>query len=69
MQKPSRILRLDASASPQASTSKQLGDRLIDSSASVYGEIELRIVISTRRLSFIDGTWVGANFTARPIAR
>jgi FMN-dependent NADH-azoreductase len=57
------ILRLDASASVHASNSKKLGDELVS-------QLENRHAISTvqqrdlnQELSFIDETWVAANFT------
>lgn len=57
------ILRLDASASVSTSNSKKLGDQLIDKIGSQFANIELRQRDLNRDLSFIDETWVGANFT------
>ena len=63
MQNPTRILRLDASASPAESASRQLGDRLLQKARLSAGEIELRQRDLNQGLSFIDPSWVGANFT------
>jgi FMN-dependent NADH-azoreductase len=57
------ILRLDASASVSASSSKKLGDRLIDSLSSSK-PFDLKQRDLNQDLTFIDETWVGANFTA-----
>ena len=64
MQQPTRILRLDASANIEASTSKQLGDRLVEQLRNEYGDIELNHRDLNQGLSFIDSEWVAANFTA-----
>ena len=64
MQQPTRILRLDASANIEASTSKQLGDRLVEQLRREYGDIELNQRDLNQGLSFIDSEWVAANFTA-----
>ena len=64
MQQPTRILRLDASANIEASTSKQLGDRLVEQLRNEYGDIELNQRDLNQGLSFIDSEWVAANFTA-----
>ncbi len=63
MQNPTRILRLDASANPAESASKQLGDRLVQKVRLSAGEIELRQRDLNQGLSFIDPSWIGANFT------
>ncbi len=63
MQSPTRILRLDASANPAESASKQLGDRLLQKARLSSGEIDLRQRDLNQGLSFIDPSWVGANFT------
>lgn len=60
-----RVLRLDASASPGASASRQLGEHLLEKLGQ-SAEIELRIRDLNLGLSFIDSEWVGANFTAAP---
>ena len=64
MQQPTRILRLDASANIEASSSKQLGDRLVEQLRNEYGDIELNQRDLNQGLSFIDSEWVAANFTA-----
>ena len=63
MPNSTRILRLDASANPAESASKQLGDRLVQKVRLSAGEIELRQRDLNQGLSFIDPSWVGANFT------
>ena len=63
MQQSTRILRLDASANPAASSSRQLGDRLIERLQQAYGEIELRQRDLNQGLSFIDSSWIAANLT------
>ena len=63
MQDKLKVLRLDASASPQSSTSKKLGELLTDRlTASV--ETEVRVRDLNQDLAFIDSDWVAANFTA-----
>ncbi len=57
-----RVLQLDASANPGASSSKRLGQRLIEKLGQT-AEVELRSRDLNRDLSFIDSEWVGANFT------
>ena len=64
MQRKTRILRLDASANVGASSSKQLGDRLIKQLEQRYGGIDLQQRDLNRELSFIDSTWIAANFSA-----
>lgn len=59
-----RILRLDASASPGESGSSQLADRLVEQLQLRGDEIELRSRDLNHDAEFIDGGWVGANFTA-----
>ncbi len=63
MPTPTRMLRLDASANPAESASKQLGDRLLRQARAVNGDLELRQRDLNQGLSFIDPSWVGANFT------
>lgn len=59
-----RILKLDASASPGESGSKQLADRLVEQMQLRTDEIELRSRDLNHNAEFIDSRWVGANFTA-----
>ena len=63
MPNSTRILRLDASANPAESASKQLGDRLVQKVRLSAGEIEVRQRDLNQGLSFIDPSWIGANFT------
>ncbi len=58
-----KVLRLDASANPGESTSRGLGDELVERLRQTTA-IELRQRDLNRELSFIDATWIGANFTA-----
>ncbi|MDJ0778406.1 MAG: NAD(P)H-dependent oxidoreductase [Gammaproteobacteria bacterium] len=64
MPNPTRILRLDASATPAESASRQLGDRLLQRARLAAGEVELRQRDLNQGLSFIDESWVGANLSA-----
>jgi len=61
-----RILRLDASASPGESGSSKLADNLIEHLQQRGQEIEIRNRDLNHEPSFIDGNWIGANFTAAP---
>lgn len=63
MSKPVRILRLDASANPGESTSRKLGDRLLERLEQVYGAIEVTERDLNHGLDFIDDRWIEANFT------
>ncbi len=58
-----RVLQLDASASPAASSSRKLGQRLLEKLGE-SADIELRVRDLNHDLSFIDSDWVGANLTA-----
>lgn len=58
-----RILRLDASANPADSSSKKLGDYLLDQMKQVDPFVETRIRDLNQDLSFIDANWIAANFT------
>ena len=57
------ILRLDASANVSNSSSRKLGDQLINQ-LGVRHEINLTQRDLNQGLSFIDESWVEANFTA-----
>lgn len=61
--RPLRLLRLDASASPQASSSRELGDYLFDRLAAGGATIELRRRDLNHDARFIDGAWIAANTT------
>jgi len=63
MNEVTSILRIDASANVSTSNSMKLGDKLIDSLSS-DSQIRLTQRNLNDGLSFIDETWVGANFTA-----
>lgn len=64
MKSKTRILRLDASASPGESGSSQLADQLIEKLQQRGQQIEIRNRDLNHDPSFIDGSWIGANFTA-----
>jgi FMN-dependent NADH-azoreductase len=64
MQQPTRILRLDASASADTSISMQLGDRLIERLREAHGDIEVEQRDLNHGLSFIDSDWIAANLAA-----
>ncbi len=59
-----RILRLDASANPADASSKKLGDYLLDQLKQVDPVAEMKARDLNRDLSFIDASWIAANFTA-----
>lgn len=59
-----RILRLDASANTEASDSSKLADKLIRQIQLRGQEIEVRSRDLNLAASFIDGSWIEANFTA-----
>ena len=59
-----RVLRLDASANPGDSTSRELGDRLLDRLRLPASGIELRRRDLNQDPVFIDGSWIAANLTA-----
>lgn len=64
MQNTKRILRLDASASPADSNSKKLGDFLLEHMQQNDSVVETRVRNLNQGLSFIDSSWIAANFTA-----
>ena len=59
-----RILRLDASANPADSSSKKLGDYLLQQLQQVHPFAQTRVRDLNQDLSFIDASWIAANFTA-----
>ena len=59
-----RILRLDASANPADASSKKLGDYLLDQLKQVDPVVEMKARDLNQDLSFIDPSWIAANFTA-----
>ena len=58
-----RVLRLDASANPGDSTSRELGDRLLERLRLAATDIELRRRDLNQDPMFIDGDWIAANLT------
>jgi FMN-dependent NADH-azoreductase len=62
---PKRILRLDASANPEDSSSRKLGDYLARQLEQGNPAIEIRERDLNTDLSFIDSSWIAANFTPR----
>lgn len=65
MHNTKRILRLDASANPADSSSKKLGDYLLGQLKQVYPAVEMRVRDLNQDLSFVDASWIAANFTAQ----
>ena len=59
-----RILRLDASANPESSGSRKLGDYLLRQIALTNQHIEVRERDLNLDAQFIDGDWIAANFSA-----
>jgi FMN-dependent NADH-azoreductase len=64
MTKSIRVLRLDASANPDQSGSKELGDSLIRQLQQTDVELKLHQRDLNHSPSFIDGEWIEANLTA-----
>lgn len=62
MNAKANVLRIDASANVSTSNSKKLGDRLVES-LSTNSQVVLKQRNLNDGMSFIDETWVGANFT------
>jgi len=65
MQDTKQILRLDASANPTESNSQKLGDYLIRQLMQANPAVETRTRNLNQDLSFIDSSWIAANFTTR----
>lgn len=63
MQQSKRILRLDASANPAASSSRELGDHLLQRLQQDARAVETRVRDLNQDLTFIDSRWIAANFT------
>ncbi len=59
-----RILRLDASANPDDSSSRKLGDYLLTQLEQNNPQLVTRVRDLNQDLSFIDSNWIAANFTA-----
>jgi FMN-dependent NADH-azoreductase len=64
MNQSTRILRLDASASPGESESRNLGDQLLERIARYNPGIEIRQRDLNVEAQFIDANWIEANFSA-----
>jgi FMN-dependent NADH-azoreductase len=64
MNQSTRILRLDASASPGESGSRSLGDQLLERIARYNPSIEIRQRDLNADARFIDANWIEANFSA-----
>ncbi len=59
-----RVLRLDASANPQASASRKLGDHLLRHIGFTNQKVEVRERDLNSEAQFIDAGWIEANFSA-----
>ena len=57
------IFRIDASANVSASNSIKLGDELIDKLIATYPDAQVNQRDLNQQLSFVDESWIGANFT------
>ena len=64
MHRSKRILRLDASANPASSSSRKLGDHLLRQITLGSQAVDIRERDLNQKLSFIDSSWIAANFTA-----
>jgi FMN-dependent NADH-azoreductase len=64
MSTATRILRLDASASPGQSGSRALGDQLLARLQRQYPASEIRHRDLNHGAQFIDADWIGANLSA-----
>lgn len=63
--KPVRVLRVDASPRQSDSVSRRLSDRLLDNLRTQHGELSvIRRDLDKAPLTFVDGDWITANFTA-----
>ena len=63
MNQSTRILRLDASASPGESASRNLGDQLLERITRHNPSTEIRQRDLNRNAQFIDTNWIEANFS------
>jgi FMN-dependent NADH-azoreductase len=59
-----KILRLDASANPESSGSRKLGDYLLRQIAFANQRVEIRERDLNHDAQFIDANWIEANFSA-----
>lgn len=67
-ERPLRILRIDSSGRTSGSTTRMLGDRVIDELRAEYGAVTVTARDVASGLPFVDGAWIEANFTD-PTAR
>jgi len=65
MANKTQVLRLDASASGDNSNSRKLGNVVAQQLENLYPVSEIRQRDLNQELSFIDASWIAANFTAR----
>lgn len=64
MNQSTRILRLDASANPEDSNSRKLGNELLERILRHNADAEILTRDLNRDAQFIDAQWVAANLTA-----
>jgi FMN-dependent NADH-azoreductase len=64
MANKTQVLRLDASANGDNSNSRKLGNVLAQQLENLYPVSEIRQRDLNQELSFIDASWIAANFTA-----
>ena len=62
---PKKVLRLDASANPGNSSSREIGDYLVRQLKQDHSLLELRQRDLNDGLPLIDSNWIAANFTAQ----
>jgi len=65
MANKTQVLRLDASASGDNSNSRKLGNVVAQQLENLYPVSKIRQRDLNQELSFIDASWIAANFTAR----
>ena len=58
-----RVLRIDSSANPGESVSRQLGDEVIRRITGQGGRVKVHTIDLARGMPHIDADWVEANFT------
>lgn len=64
MSQGKRLLRLDASANPDQSCSRVLGDQLLARTTQLYPEADIRERDLNANAEFIDSDWIAANLSA-----
>lgn len=60
---PMKVLRIDASARQDGSTTRALGDDLINRLTGLHGDVSVTERDLSGGLPFLTENWVGANFT------